>query len=89
MKTKIFHFFFSVCLLILSGCSNAPQMKKVLQQLNRQLPLHSPPTIQAVTTTVAPSTTQPPTTMAPVVPYDGYVSDLYSDEKFGCVGQEK
>ena len=80
MKTKIFISFFSVCLLILLGCSNASNEESAL---TTQPPTTtaSPPTTQAVTTTVAPSTTQPPTTMAPVVPYDGYVSDLYSDEE--------
>ena len=80
MKTKIFISFFSVCLLIPLGCSNASNEESA-STTQPPTTTAAPPTTQAVTTTVAPSTTQPPTTMTPVVPYDGYVSDLYSDEE--------
>ena len=80
MKTKIFISIFSVCLLILSGCSNASNEESA-STTQPPTTTAAPPTTQVTTTTVAPSTTQPTTTIAPVIPYDGYVSDLYSDEE--------
>ena len=78
---KNFISFSSVCLLVLLGCSNASNEENVSTTTQPPTTTAAPSTTQTVTTTVEPSTSQPPTTMAPVIPYDGYVSDLYSDEE--------
>ena len=89
MKRKIFISFFSACLLILSSCSNNSNDESI--STTTQLPTTStaPTTTQAATTTVTTSTTQPPTTIAPVVPYGGYISDLYRQEEVWLCWPEK